>query len=445
MFPDTGKSRALVVSDHAPEAKLSRNLRVGMITVGVLVFGIGGLAATVPIAGAVVASGEVTVESLVKRIGHPTGGVVADVLVHDGDRVQKGQLLMRLDATVSGANATIAEESVDQLLAREARLAAERDGRPAPVFPPALTQRASDPKIATLMAEEMRVFTVRRNARLSQEAELDQRVSQSLAEIGGYQAQVASVRDQSKFIQQELTATRSLWEQHYTTLERLSQLERTAASLRGDEASSLSSIARARSQISEIRQQKDALEQDAHSQASTELSDVQAKLSENRQKNVAAADVNRRNDIVSPSDGIVDKLAFTTIGGVVPPNMTIMEIVPDTDRLIVTARIAPSDIDQVQPDMPVNLRFSAFNAQSTPQIGGEGITVSADRNSDERTGAAYYKALIRISPDELKRLGALRLRPGMPVEAFIRTGNRTLLSYLTKPLRDQLQRAFRHD
>tara|TARA_R110000868_G_scaffold150689_1_gene374151 strand:+ start:51449 stop:52783 length:1335 start_codon:yes stop_codon:yes gene_type:complete len=428
-----------------PEEKLDRNLRSGMMLAGALVFGLGGLAATIPITGAVVAGGEVSVESQIKRLGHPSGGVISSLFVKDGSPVKKGQLLMQLDATVSGANATISSESVEQLLAREARLTAERDASSQLQFPPQLAGAPATSRAGLLMREEQRVFSLRREAVTSQDRELTQRVAQLNAETEGYRAQISALREQTVFIQQELVAARELWKKGYTTLQRVSQIERSAIELKGNIATAQTQIAQTRAKIAEVRQQSVALWQNFRTQASTDLSDVQAKLGEMRQRSIAASDTNQRNDIRSPVDGTIDKLAYTTIGGVVPPNVTIMEVVPKGDRLIVTARVSPSDIDQVTAGQPVRLRLSAFNAQTTPEIDGAVDTVSADRISDERTGISFYKVLVTIEPGESAKLGNLKLKPGMPAEVFIQTGSRTMLNYIMKPLRDQFERAFRHD
>lgn len=427
------------------ETALARNLKVGLWLVAGVVFGLGGLAATLPMAGAIVAAGEVTVESHVKRIGHPTGGVIADILAHDGDHVRAGQAVMRLDSTVSGANAAMNKENVDQLRARQARLIAERDGLSSIAFPSVLTTRTADPVVAALLTEEAHVFALRRDTKSSEATQLAQRIRQADAEIAGYEAQVQSLKGQSGFIDQELVAARALWEKRYTTLQRLSALERTAVGLRGAEASLHTQQAQTRAKIAEIRQQVIALDQEARSRAGTELSEVESRLNDLQQRKVAADDANERNIIRAPHDGVIDRLAYTTIGGVVPAGVTIMNLVPDGDRLVVRARIRPADIDQVAQGEGAELRFSAFNMRTTPQIKGVVQRVSADLVTDEKSGTGYYTAEIGIAPTELRRLGGLKLRSGMPVEAFVQTGERTMLNYIVKPLADQFQRAFREN
>ena len=428
---------------YQAERELGNSLRLGLILMVVLVLGLGGLAAVLPIAGAVIAHGEVSVQSYSKKIGHPTGGVISDVPVRDGDRVRAGQVLMRLDRTVSEASATMTTEGVDQLLGQEARLLAERDDLPSVPFPQALTGRAKEPDVASILAEEQRQFDLRRQSRASQIAQLSDRIRQTRLEIADYGAQATALRKQTELVDEELAAQRELWEKRYTTLARLNALERSAVSFRGNEASAHSGAARSRALISEIREQILSLQQEARTDAGKQLAEVRAKLTELRRNKVAADDSNNRNIIRAPVSGIVDKLAYTTLGGVVPPGTTIMEIIPDHDQLVVMAKLPSTNVDQVREGQKANLRFSAFDGPTTPQIGGIVERISADRHVDERTGAAFYTARVMIPRDQLAKLGGLKLRPGMPVEVFIQTGERTMLSYLTRPLRDQLARAFR--
>jgi HlyD family secretion protein len=443
-------SRALVPVSAATnvidaESMLKSNMRFGMGLIAFLVFGLGGLAAFLPISGAVIGQGEVTVETHAKQLGHPSGGVIADVMVRDGDYVKAGQVLMRLDTTVSAASEMMTGENVDQVMARDARLLAERDDMGAIPFPSALLARANEPGVAALMREEQRAFNLRRQSRSGQLGQLDQRIRQAEQEVKGFEEQAVAFDQQSVLIEEELAAARKLWEQRYTTLARLNALERSAVSIKGDAAAARTNAAQARARISEIRQQAMSVAQESRSQAGTELTQTRTELSELKRNKVAAADGNARNTIRAPQSGTIDKLLFTTIGGVVPPGQTIMEIIPDKDRMIVSGRIRLSDIDQLHEGQLAIMRFSAFNQRTTPEIDGTLNRVSADRRIDEKTGAGYYEVKITIPPQQLKRLGQLKLKPGMPVEIFIQTGERTILSYLLKPVTDQLSRAFREN
>jgi HlyD family secretion protein len=427
-----------------PEEALRRYLRIGLITVGVLVFGLFGLAAIVNISGAVIATGQISVESQVKKIAHPTGGVIAEIYVRDGRRVKAGDALMRLDTTVAGVSASVSEEGLVQLLARRARLEAERDGRPSPIFPPQLVN-SRDPAARVAMAEELRLFRLKREARLGLHAQLMDRIRQSEQQIGGYQSQISANSQQTQLIKPELEGVRGLWEKKLVTINKLNSLERTAVELDASSAALTANIAQTRSRISEIRQQAIQLDQEARSQAGAELAEVITALNDQQVRKVSTGDTFDRSIIRAPQSGIVDKLAFSTIGGVVPPAETIMEIVPDTDQMVVEARISPADVDQVRIGQGAVVRFSAFNLQTTPELNGRVAHVSAEAATDERQGFTYYKVRLEVDQNEMRRLGGLKLVPGMPVEAFIQTGERSFLSYITKPLRDQLNRSFRQD
>jgi len=427
-----------------PQAGLRRYFRIGLIVIGVLFLGLIALAALTGTTGAVIGAGEVTVESRVKKVAHPTGGVVAELFVKEGSRVKRGQSLIRLDSAVSGASASAAGDTVEQLTAAAARLTAERDGAATISFPPLLTQNPTPAKQAA-MAEARRVFELRRQARGNQLAQIEERVRQTQQEIGSLEAQRSAARQQSALIKTELDGLRSLRERQLVTVNRLNQVERTAVDLNGTAAAFGAQIAQARARIAEIRQSGAQLVQDARSQAGIELVDVQARLNDSRIKSASASDSYNRSILRAPYDGVVDKLDHATVGGVIPPMETIMEIVPSNDQLIVETRISPADIDQLYLGQPARLHFSAFNAQTTPQLDARLTHISAERFTDERSGASYYKAKVEVIDGEMKKLGKLKLVPGMPVEVFIQSGERSLLSYLTKPLRDQFNRAFREN
>ncbi len=427
------------------DVRLNRNLKWGLAILGVLVFVLGALATLVPMQGAVIAPGQFMVETRVKHIGHPTGGVIADVLVREGDRVKAGQELLRLDDTVTGATATLTGENYDQLLARSARLKAEREGSARIIFPPELTSRANNPAVRQLMQEEQRVLNLRNNTTGSQHAQLAERIRQSEAQIAGTEQQLAANREQAALIDKELQATRELWSKGYTTLARLNQLERAAVELRSQAGAMNANIATTRAQIAEIRGQMLTLSNNMRSGSGAELTQVESQLSELQRNKIAAQDTVNRVSIRAPQSGTIDKLVFTTVGGVIPPGETILDIVPDSDALVVEAQISPRDVDQVHQNQKVLLQMSAFNTRTTPEVEGIVETVSANRQTDPRNGMSYYVVRIRPDPKSLARAGNLDLRAGMPVEAFIQTGERSLMTYITKPLTDQLRRAFREN
>ena len=426
-----------------PQQKLTRLVRRSKIAIASLCFGFGGALTFIPISGAVIAGGEVATASGVKKIAHPVGGVIAAIPVSNGQRVKEGQILLRFDTNVSEAGAAMTMESVDQLMAREARLRAERDGMGAISFPEELTSRLSVEEVKRAVEEERRSFALNRQAVSSQRQTIMQQISQAKHSIEGFNIQADVYRKQKVLIAEERTANDKLWEKGYTTLQRRNELHRAAEGVRGNVASAETSAAQTRARIAELQERMYLLEDNARRLAGEELVEVQTRLIALRQSNVVAQDTNDRNLVRAPSDGVIDKLAFSTIGGVIPAGETIMEIVPDDEKLIVTARVSPQDIDQLQAGRDVMLRFSAFDLQSTPQIKGTLKKISADRSVDAQRGITYYPVEVTITKNEIAKLGSLKLRPGMPVEAFFKTGERTLFAYLFKPLSDQITRAFR--
>lgn len=436
-------SGALDAVRYDPELSLRRDLRKGLILCGTLVFGLGGLSAILPMTGAVMGAGEVTVSSHVKEVGHPSGGVIAKIMVRDGEHVTKGQPLLQLDATVNSAAANYTGENVDQLLARAARLTAERDDTGGIVFPIELSRRANDPNVTALMEQERKTFALRRSARQSMAAQLGQRINQTKADVSGARAKAHSFTEQAALINDELEATRKLYEKRYTTLDRLNALERSASGLSAEARGASEAAASGSARIGELRMQMGSLRADARSTAAAELMDVLVRISELRRAQVAADDSYERTLIRAPQSGTIDKLAFRTIGGVVPAGQTILELVPDDDRMIVEATISPVDVDQIHIRQRVVVRFSAFSARTTPELMGTITHVAADRTDDKATRSAFYRVTITLDKRELANLGQLRLRPGMPAEVFIQTSRRTMLSYILKPLADQWARAFR--
>lgn len=427
-----------------PKAGIERNFRLALIVIAGFLLGMVALAALTGTHGAVIGAGEVTVESRVKKIAHPQGGIISAVEVSEGDRVRKGQVLMRLDDTVSGASATAAGDTAEQLMANAAMLEAERNGAAGISFPPGLTVNPTPAKLAA-MAQARNLLALRRQTRAQQLSQINERIRQSEEQIRAYEAQKRASEQQSALVQPELEGLRSLRERELVTINRLNQIERTAVDLQGTAASFAAQIAQARARIAELRQSAAQLVQDVRSNAGAELLDIQSRLNEQTVRSVAAQDTFDRSLVRAPYDGIIEKLAYTTVGGVVPPMETILEIVPTEDRLTIMAKISPYDIDQLSIDQPARLMFSAFNNRTTPELNGKVARISADRFTDERSGASFYKVAIEVDDKERARLGDLKLVPGMPVEVFIQTGERSLLSYITKPLRDQFNRAFREN
>jgi HlyD family secretion protein len=430
----------------APDAESAMRgaLLGGVFVTGLLTLGMGGWAATTEISGAVVAAGALVVESSVKKVQHPTGGVVGEVRVRDGDRVKGGDVLVRLDDTQTRAGLSIVIKALDELAAQQARNEAERDGATRVTFPEDLASRIAAPEVARVVEGEQRLFELRRAARQGQVAQLRERISQLREQIQGLDDQVTAKGREIKLISEELVGVRELWEKNLVQITRVTSLERDAARLQGERGALISSIAQTRGRITETELQILQIDQDLRSEVSKNLSEIRARSSEYVEKKIAAEDQLRRIDIRAPQDGVVHQLTAHTVGGVISPQgEPIMLIVPESDALMAEVRIAPQDIDQVRLGQPAVLRFPAFNQRTTPELTGQVSRISADVTQDAKTGMSFYTLRINASEAELSRLHGLRLVPGMPVESYIQTGERTVITYLTKPLIDQINRAWR--
>ena len=374
---------------------------------------------------------------------HPTGGVVGELRARDGDKVKAGDIVVRLDETITQANLAIVVKSLNELQSRLARLEAERDNVDTIVFPAELLARADDPELARSMTGERNLFEFRKSARAGQKAQLRERIAQLKEEIQGLTGQVAAKKRETELIGQELEGVRDLWRKNLVQIQRVTALERDAARLEGERGQLIASTAQAKGKISEIELQILQIDQDLRSEVAKDLREVQGKIAELVERKVAAEDQLKRIDIRAPQNGMVHQSTVHTVGGVITPGEAIMLIVPEADALTVEAKLAPQDIDQVRVGQTAALRFSAFSQRTTPELDGVVSRVSADLTTDQRTGAAYYVVRITLSDSEIARLEGLRLVPGMPVEAFIRTGERTVLSYVMKPFTDQITRSFR--
>ncbi len=424
-------------------ASIRRHIVIGVAVVAFLALGVGGWASTAEISGALIAQGSLVVDSNVKKVQHPSGGVVGEVRAHDGDHVKAGDILIRLDETVTRANLAIITKGLNELYARKARLGAERDGVDAVAVPKELADRAGDPEVQEAIASERKLFELRRKARFGQKNQLQERIKQLQEQITGLTAQQDAKSKEMTIINQELQGVRDLWARNLVQISRLTSLEREEARLQGEHGQLIASAAEAKGKIVETELQILQVDQEFTSDVAKELRETDSKIGEYVERKVTAEDQLKRTELRAPQDGIVFQSTANTVGGVITAGDPVMLIVPEADTLLVEAKVEPRDIDQVQFGQPVVLRFSAFNMRTTPELNGTVVRVGADTSTDQRTGQSYYVVRISMPADELAKLGEVKLTPGMPVEAFIQTGERTMLSYLVKPLQDQLKRAFR--
>jgi HlyD family secretion protein len=418
-------------------------LLIGVAACLLLVFGVGGWAATTQLSGAVIAPGKLVVDTNVKKIQHPSGGVVGELLVKEGDRVKQGDVVVRLDGTQAKANLGIVTKSLDELAARQARFEAERDSDRTVEFPPELTSRAKDPEIARLMSGEQKLFEMRRTARDGQKAQLKEQIKQLNLQIDGTQAQEAAKGKELALLAQELEGVRTLWKQNLVPISRVTTLERDSARMEGERSALVASLAQSRGRIAELELKIHQIDQDLSTEVGKELAEIRAKRSEMTERRVAAEDQLKRIDLVAPQDGRVFQRNVHTVGGVIQAGEPLMLIVPDSDTLIVDAKVAPHDIDQIHVGQHAVLRLGAFNQQTTPEVNGEVVHIGADVTQEDKATEPYYSVRIRVAEGELSRLQGLQLLAGMPVESFIETTPRTVASFLVKPLTDQLNRAFR--
>lgn len=398
-------------------------------------------AAIVSISGAVIATGRVTVEGSYQQVQHLDGGIIKEIRVKNGDHVKQGDVLIRLDDTTAAANLAVVRQRVRDLTLQVARLEAERDRKPVIQFPPFLD--ASDAETKRLFATQRSLFEARKATRTGEQSVLAERRTQLAGDIQGLEAQLGATEKQVKINKRELADIRPLYEKGYVNQQRIAPLEREQARLEGEVGRLKSEISKIQGSIMEIDLRIAQSEKQFTTEVVDELRKIEATLAEQLESEKAQADRMSRIEIRAPRSGRVHALQSHTIGGVITPASPVLQVIPEDDRLIVAAEIRPQDIDKVRPGQTANLRFPAFNSQTTPKIEGRVVRVSpAEFNAEG--GRSYYSAEVEIGAEELAKLPARSvLLPGMPAEVYVATGSRTILSYLMKPLLDTLAHTFR--
>ena len=394
---------------------------------------------------AVIGPGQFVVDGSVKKVQHPTGGVVSQLLVREGDQVSEGDLLIRLDETVTRANLQVIVGQLDELLGRRARLEAERDGTDAMSIPAELSGRSSDPEVTRIVASERKLFQARRSARESQRAQLNKRITQLQNEALGLQSQLGANGSEIQIISEELKGVRELYTKQLVPLVRVNGLERQAVNLNGQKGQLTASIAQNEGKIAEIELQILQIGEDLRAEAQKELREVQGKIAELSERRVAADDQLKRVELRAPNSGKVHQLAVHTIGGVISPAEPAMLIVPTKGELVVEARVMPQDRDQLQVGQNVMVRVHSSNQRNTPELKGTLSRIAADVSKDPNASNAspFYGVWVNVPSAELTRLSGLSITAGMQAEVFIEAGSRSPLSYLLKPLTDQVSRAFK--
>jgi len=418
-------------------------LFLGYFTVFTLVFGLGAWAAVTKIAGAVVSAGNLEVEGKKQVIQHPTGGVIAAINARNGDEVAEGQVLVELDGENLGPELDTVEGQWFEIIARKSRLDAERDLLDAITFHPELIARQDDPRIADLMRAQQQQFDARRKLQGEEAAQLKEQQVQIAKQNEGLEALAVSTRDQVDLVTKEITAQQTLMDQGLTQMTRLLTPQRELARLQGTAGQVEASLAENRGKIAELEIELVRLTSKVREEAIAELRELEFREIELREKRRSLKDQIARLHLRAPSSGIVYGSAVDTLRGVIKPAEPVMYVVPKDAPLNVKVRIETIHIDQVHPGQEAVLRFSAFDQRTTPEVKGHVVSVSADAYLDERLGQHYYEAEIALDEGQKERLAHVTLMPGMPVEAFIRTTDRSALSYFVKPMSDYFTRAFR--
>jgi HlyD family secretion protein len=409
---------------------------------GVLLFaGAGGWAATTQLSGAIIASGIVKVDQNLKAIQHRDGGIISEIAVKEGDFVTAGQVMLRLDDAQTRAELSIVKHQLVELLARQSRLAAERDNLSDVDFGSGQRDLLSANPAA--FVGETRLFVGNRQNRESQKQQLQLGISQLEEEIKGLSAQRSAKLDELVLVEQEHKKIKGLTDKKLMETSRKYVIDREMAKLNGESSEIYANIARSKARTSEIGLQIIAIDEAARTEAQRELSTVEPKISELKERKLAIEDRLWRTDIRAPLSGTVNELFIHTIGGVITPAEKLATLVPAEAALKIQAKLSPTDIDQVFFGQPVRMRFSAFNQRTTPEIFGTIAYVSPATSSDPTSGEVHYLTDVAVSAEELARLAHNDLLPGMPVEVFISTEQRTAFSFLAKPLTDQFSRAFK--
>jgi HlyD family secretion protein len=410
----------------------------------VFVVGFGVWSAMAPLAEAAIAPGVIKVEGNRRTVQHLEGGIVREILVRDGSKVEAGQVLMRLDDIQSDTTTEAQRAQRWALLAHDARLVAEIGGKPgAPIdFPPELLNSAH-PRARDAVRGQREVYEARTASLNSQLQVLRARIDQQQAAIRGAQGQIVATRNQLVLIRQEEQMRRGLVSQGLARIPDLLALQRAMAGLDGTLQELTGQIDRANATIAEAERQIQQVLDQRIQEVSTELREVRGRLAEAEEKLRAATDVQTRRDILAPESGTVVNSRFFTLGAVVKPGDPLLDIVPDQDRLVAEVNVQPSDIDVVFPGLQSEIRLPAFKQRLVPFLHGQVTWVAADVTTNEQTRQQYYRAYILIDREQLDRLPNVFLTPGMPVEAHVQIGERSFFRYMTQPIRDSFARAFR--
>ncbi len=408
----------------------------------IVIGGVGGFllwASLAPLDKGVPLSGTVIVSTNRKAIQHPTGGTVEAILVKEGDHVKAGQDLVRLNGVQVTANAEMRRVQYFTARAAEARLIAERDGKGAIEFPPELSKEKDDPRVASNIAMQEQLWKSRMVAIKSELGAIDENISGLKLQTSGLEESRDNKNAQLQFLKEQLDGMRELANEGYVARNRLLELEQAYAQISSAISADIGNIGRAQRQIMEFKLRRVQRQQEYQKEVRSQLSDVQREA-EALANQLKGLDYDLANAVVkAPVDGIVVGLSIFTLGGVIGPGFKMMDIVPSGDALEIEGQVPVHLIDKVHPDLPVELIFSAFNQNLTPHVPGVVTHVSADRFLDDKTGFPHYKIKVKIAPEGMEIISDLQIRPGMPVDLFVKTGERTMMNYILKPILDHFK------
>jgi HlyD family type I secretion membrane fusion protein len=433
----------MVIGEAKGAAESRRWTLIGVLVLALTFGGTIAWSTLAPLSSAVVASGSVRVDSNRKKLQHPEGGVIKAILVQDGSTVRAGDVLVRMDETRAGAAHGVVIGGREVALATQARLAAERDDKAAVEFPPELQAKARDnPQVAQTLRAQDSLFAARRSARGGELNILDQQIGALRSEINGFESQRKSKQDQLDSLDNDLKSLRELDAQGMVEKSKLRSLERDIAKVRGEHDELVSRVATTRTAISEKELKKFQVRKAFQEEVASELKKVQAENFELLERESATRRTLELTELRAPVDGTITDLKVHTAGGVIGPGEVLMEIVPSADKLVVEARVLPTDIDRVHVGLGTGIKLHAFNPRTTPELNGKVTYVAADAVTDPRTELSYFLVKVDVSAAEITRLGDQRVQPGMQADIFIRTGERTFLGYLMQPLTDSIRKAW---
>ncbi|GHC72852.1 HlyD family type I secretion periplasmic adaptor subunit [Limoniibacter endophyticus] len=428
--------------DRSIGSSLKKQVRIALITSVALAIGLGGVSAYASISGAVIGAGKIIVEGRTKHVQHRDGGIIGEIAVQEGQRVEAGSILFRLDGTLAEAGLGVIDSQLEQLIAQEARLLAEQAGLTDVDFPDSLEVNASDRVQLLLEGQEM-LLDQRALTKEGKKAQLSEQIAQFGEKIKALEAQRQAVAENIELLKGQLKAIKHLHGRGLVVDSQLSTIQRELASLIGNEASVLAEIVENRQATSQTKLQRVQVDEDFQEAILTELDQKRTEIARLQEERMAALDKLARLEIRAPISGYLHELNVHTVGGIVAPGETLVSIIPMDDELIVEAKLAPNDVDQVRNDQHARLRLTGLDQRTTPELTASVLDISPDLTTDQQTGMTYYVSRLKLNEGEIEKIGAGRLRPGMPVEVFVETGSRSILSYLIKPLHDQIQHAMR--